>query len=69
MDVVTLGSGIALAEKVHTSLQAKGMKTSFSFFKQFGTAQVKTRSVELEFIGARKESYRRRFEKAIGGGR
>jgi tRNA nucleotidyltransferase/poly(A) polymerase len=65
MDVVTLGSGIALAEKVHTSLQAKGMKTSFSFFKQFGTAQVKTRSVELEFIGARKESYRRDSRKPL----
>jgi tRNA nucleotidyltransferase (CCA-adding enzyme) len=58
MDVVTLGSGIALAERVHESLRSKGMKTSFSFFKQFGTAQVKTPSVELEFIGARKESYR-----------
>jgi tRNA nucleotidyltransferase (CCA-adding enzyme) len=65
MDVVTLGSGIALAEKVHTSLQAKGMKTSFSFFKQFGTAQVKTRSVELEFIGARKESYQRDSRKPL----
>lgn len=65
MDVVTLGSGIALAEKVHTSLEAKGMKTSFSFFKQFGTAQVKTRSVELEFIGARKESYRRDSRKPL----
>ena len=31
------------------------MKTSFSFFKQFGTVQVKTPFVELEFIGARKE--------------
>ena len=65
MDVVTLGSGITLAEKVHTSLQAKGMKKSFSFFKQFGTAQVKTRSVELEFIGARKESYRRDSRKPL----
>tara|TARA_B100000575_G_scaffold149939_1_gene119560 strand:+ start:8644 stop:10080 length:1437 start_codon:yes stop_codon:yes gene_type:complete len=58
MDVVTLGSGINLAKKVHQSLRRKGMKTSFSLFKQFGTAQVKTPSVELEFIGARKESYR-----------
>ena len=62
MDVVTLGSGIALAERVHKSLQTKGMKTSFSFFKQFGTAQVKTPFVELEFIGARKESYRENQE-------
>ena len=63
MDVVTLGSGIALAEKVHTSLQAKGMKTSFSFFKQFGTAQVKTRSVELNLL--KKESYRRDSRKPL----
>ena len=65
MDVVTLGSGIALAERVHKSLQTKGMKTSFSFFKQFGTAQVKTPFVELEFIGARKESYRTESRKPM----
>jgi tRNA nucleotidyltransferase/poly(A) polymerase len=58
MDVVTIGSGIQLAEKIHASFKAKGIESTCSFFKQFGTAQVKTSAIELEFIGARKESYR-----------
>lgn len=54
MDVVCLGDGIALADKVATMLNEPA---SVSFFKTFGTAQVKTASVEIEFVGARKESY------------
>lgn len=54
IDVVTVGSGIALAEAVHRKL---GKKSKFSFFKTYGTAQVKTREWEIEFVGARKESY------------
>lgn len=54
IDIVTVGSGIELAEKVYRKL-GKGAK--FSFFKNFGTAQVKTADWDLEFVGARKESY------------
>lgn len=55
IDFVTVGSGIRLAEEVHRLLPGSHL----SVFKQFGTAQVKTGSLELEFVGARKESYRR----------
>ena len=55
IDIVTVGSGIALAEKVYKKL---GKKTKFSFFKTYGTAQIKTHDWEVEFVGARKESYR-----------
>ena len=55
IDIVTVGSGIALAEKVYKKL---GKKAKFSFFKTYGTAQIKTHDWEVEFVGARKESYR-----------
>lgn len=61
IDFVTLGSGIALAEKVHRALAG----STLSVFKQFGTAQVKLGELELEFVGARKESYRRNSRKPI----
>jgi len=61
IDFVTLGSGINLAKRVHESLPGSHL----SVFKQFGTAQVKTDSLELEFVGARKESYRRNSRKPI----
>lgn len=61
IDFVTLGSGIKLAQKVHASLPG----SSLSVFKQFGTAQVKINDLELEFVGARKESYRRDSRKPI----
>lgn len=61
IDIVTLGSGIKLAEKVHELLE----DSSLSVFKQFGTAQVKSPLFELEFVGARKESYRRDSRKPI----
>ncbi len=54
IDFVTVGSGIALARKVADTL---GPGTHFSFFKTYGTAQVKRGRLELEFVGARKESY------------
>ena len=54
IDIVTVGSGIELAEQVYKKL---GKKAKFSFFKTYGTAQVKTRDWEVEFVGARKESY------------
>lgn len=61
IDFVTLGSGIKLAEKIHRDLKG----SSLAVFKQFGTAQVKYKGVELEFVGARKESYRRDSRKPI----
>lgn len=55
VDFVTVGSGIEVASEV-----ARRMKGShLSVFRNYGTAQVKRRSVELEFVGARKESYHR----------
>ncbi|MDW7695087.1 HD domain-containing protein [Flammeovirgaceae bacterium SG7u.111] len=62
IDVVCVGSGIALAQCVADSL---GKGTSLNVFKSFGTAQVKLRDLEVEFVGARKESYRRESRKPI----
>lgn len=61
IDFVTVGSGIEVAREV-----AREMKGShLSVFKNFGTAQVKSRNVELEFVGARRESYNRNSRKPI----
>ena len=54
IDVVVVGSGIALAEAL-----GRELKTKVSVFKTFGTAMVRARGIEVEFVGARKESYRR----------
>lgn len=54
IDIVVVGSGIALAESVSKRL---GKGTHLSVFKTYGTAQVKRRDLELEFVGARRESY------------
>lgn len=54
IDVVTVGSGIELAQAVARRL---GSHTNLTVFKNFGTAQVKHHGVEVEFVGARKESY------------
>lgn len=54
IDVVVVGSGISLAEKVAAAL---GKGTHLTVFKTYGTAQVKRGEVELEFVGARRESY------------
>ena len=56
IDFVTVGSGIEVAERVAKSL---GAHTSLAVFKTYGTAQVKSHGVELEFVGARRESYTR----------
>lgn len=53
IDIVVLGDGIALAKKV--AYQIPG--SDFAYFKNFGTAMVKTPDYEIEFVGARKESY------------
>ncbi len=62
IDVVTVGSGIELAEKVTEKL---GKKAKLTVFKNFGTAQVKLKDLEVEFVGARKESYQRDSRKPI----
>ena len=54
IDVVVVGSGISLAEAVAKKL---GKGAYLSVFKTYGTAQVKKRDIELEFVGARRESY------------
>ena len=56
IDIVVVGSGIELAEKVALKL---GKKAKLTVFKNFGTAQVKHADLEVEFVGARKESYQR----------
>ena len=61
IDIVVLGSGIEMAQKVATKLG--GLKVSV--FKNFGTAMFKYRDVEVEFVGARKESYQRNSRKPI----
>lgn len=53
-DFVTVGDGIGLAEKVSYLL---GRGAHLSVFRTYGTAQVKRGKLELEFVGARKESY------------
>lgn len=62
IDVVVVGSGIALAEAF---TQRLGSKAHLSVFKNFGTAQVKWRGQEIEFVGARRESYTRGSRKPI----
>ena len=52
---MVIGNGIELAEKV---AQKIGKKARLNVFKNFGTAQVKFENLEIEFVGARKESYR-----------
>ena len=62
IDVVVVGSGIAVAEALKRRL---GKKAHLSVFKNFGTAQVKFRDTEVEFVGARKESYSHDSRKPI----
>lgn len=62
IDFVCVGSGITLAQKVATSL---GPTVRVSVFKSFGTAQIVYDDLDLEFVGARKESYRQDSRKPI----
>lgn len=62
IDVVTVGKGIELAEAVARKL---GKGARLSVFKNFGTAQIKYKSSEVEFVGARRESYQRDSRKPI----
>jgi len=54
IDFVTVGSGIELAQKVHSKLKNA---SKLSVFKRFGTANFNWDGIELEFVGARRESY------------
>ena len=62
IDVVVVGSGIAMAEALGKRL---GRGAHVSVFKNFGTAQVKFHGTEVEFVGARRESYQRNSRKPI----
>lgn len=62
IDVVVVGSGIEMAEAFSRKL---GKGCSLSVFRNFGTAQVKWRHQEIEFVGARKESYSHDSRKPI----
>lgn len=60
IDIVVEGSGIELAEAV-----AKKLKVNLSVFKNFGTAMLRYKDTEVEFVGARKESYNSDSRKPI----
>ncbi|MFC1226472.1 CCA tRNA nucleotidyltransferase [Pedobacter sp. BG31] len=60
IDVVVVGSGIAYAEAV-----GRKLNTKVAVFKNFGTANIKFQDLEIEFVGARKESYRSDSRKPI----
>ena len=62
IDFVTVGSGIELAEAVGKEL---GPKTHVAVYRNYGTAQIKRGEIELEFVGARKESYHRESRNPI----
>lgn len=62
IDVVAIGRGIDLATKVKEVL---GEEAHLSVFKNFGTAQIKLNDLEIEFVGARKESYNRGSRKPM----
>lgn len=62
IDVVAIGKGIDLATKLKDNL---GEEAHLSVFKNFGTAQIKFNDLEIEFVGARKESYSRDSRKPI----
>lgn len=62
IDIVCLGSGIALARATASLL---GKDATLTVFKNFGTAQVKWSRYEIEFVGARRESYRSDSRKPV----
>ncbi|TVQ41865.1 MAG: HD domain-containing protein [Saprospirales bacterium] len=62
MDILVVGDGIALAEKV---CEKANDCSGVTIFKRFGTAMLRTRNLEVEFVGARKESYRKDSRKPV----
>jgi putative nucleotidyltransferase with HDIG domain len=66
IDIVCVGSGIALAERVALHYQQQHQKeVQVAIFKNFGTAMLRLGEWEVEFVGARKESYQRHSRKPI----
>lgn len=62
IDIVVVGSGIELAGKVATAI---GKNTKVTVFKRFGTAMLRYNDLEIEFVGARKESYNEDSRKPV----
>ncbi len=62
IDIVVVGSGIKMAEALSAKL---GKAARLSVFKNFGTAQIKYKGLEIEFVGARRESYSHDSRKPI----
>jgi len=62
IDIVVVGSGIEMAEKVKRLIDEE---VPLTVFKNFGTAMLKWGDTEIEFVGARKESYRRNSRKPL----
>src|SRR3989304_2770228 len=62
IDIMIVGSGIELAEKVAKKIKKTNKITQF---KNFGTAMLQYKGMEIEFVGARKESYRKSSRKPI----
>ena len=66
LDIVAVGSGIELAERVAEKMgEKRGRKIPVQLFRTFGTAQLKQGGYEIEFVGARKESYRHDSRKPL----
>lgn len=61
IDIVVVGNGLELAKEIGEKLRVKKV----SYFKNFGTAQFRYKDLEVEFVGARKESYQRDSRKPI----
>ena len=61
IDIVVVGSGLELAQKAGARLKVKKV----SLFKNFGTASFRYKDIDVEFVGARKESYQRDSRKPI----
>ncbi|MFN6084647.1 MAG: tRNA nucleotidyltransferase, partial [Fluviicola sp.] len=55
IDIVVVGNGLELAEKAAEILRVKKV----SYFKNFGTAHFRYKDLDIEFVGARRESYQR----------
>ena len=62
IDIVVVGSGIELAKKVAGSI---GKETPLTVYKNYGTAMLKYGDTDIEFVGARKESYHRDSRKPV----
>lgn len=66
VDFVAVGSGIALAKKVADIIRSKsGRSPKIAIYANYGTAQLRYDDLELEFVGARKESYHRESRNPI----